>query len=1256
MPNFWSIFTENLQTYLMKTRILGLDTGTNSLGWAVVDRDENNQYTPICRGDLIFTEGVRREGKKETSLAAERSSFRALRRRYFRRRLRKIEVLKVLVKHKLCPPLSDEALHRWHTKKEYPLDEDFILWQRTSEADNKNPYHDRHICLHRKLNLKDSQTDRYTLGRALYHLTQRRGFKSNRLDTKEEEKKEEKAGSKDKIDVKKAISELSEEMKKAGCTFLGDYFYLLYRTEGNRVRIRSRYTDREKHYLQEFKEICRVQELDEDLSKALEKTIFFQRPLKSQRKGVGKCTLEKDQRRCVLSHPLYEEYRLLCYLNNIRIKTPLDDRLRPLNAEEREKITPLFYQKSNFDFKKIAKKLAGKTPFGCVKDEEDWPYQFNYRMTQGAPACPTTAMLIKVFGKDWKAGMAETYTMNIKRDGTLKTEDEVCADILNVLGSFDSKEKLKEFALQKLQLNEAQAKVFSSFKPTKGYTTLSLKAIRKILFFLRTGDYYSKAIFLANIPTIVGEKVWDDIEFRSRLLDNIEAALRPKEEDDNEENNAFISKEEEYEIKNNKAAERIKAAIIAEMPSAPVELLYHPSMIETYPDAKRNERFDCYQLGSPKTNAVRNPMAMRSLHMVRKVVNHLLRKHIIDEKTEIHIEYARELNDANKRQAIVKWQNKLRDLHTAYAKSIKQLYKAETGLEIEPTKTDILKYQLWEEQQHVCLYTGKKIGIADFLGSNPKFDIEHTIPRSRGGDSTQENLTLCDSKFNRDIKRDKLPTELDNYEEILARIEHWKKQCYALRKDQDKISIHAGLEKGKKDTKIQDRHFLGLEYGYKKGKYDRFTMKEVPEGFSRRQGAGIGLISKYAGLFLKSLFKDPKNPNRSNVYVVKGAITAEFRKLWGLQQADEAKSRENHTHHCIDAYTIACIGPCEYAALAAYYRSDEEFKYGRRREKPQFEKPWPTFTKDLLKLQEELLIVHQTTDKLGKRDRRKVKTPRGWHHTGGDSARGSLHLDTYYGAIKHNDKIKYVKRIGLNDKDAAKHLDKIVDETVKGIVKGAVEAKGDLQKALADGIYLNKEKGILIKRVRIFSDISDPINLKQLRDVSTKEYKRYIHLKKDENYLFAIYEGLNKKNKKQTETATVDYLDAAKFYKDSKRRDKANSLVGDYSKKNKLPLKCILKKRQMVLFYEHSPEEIRFKDKKDLSRRLYIVTSIAKDGRVKFLHHQAATATGIQSSPNPFTNDGEHQPYYRLSASNIKVLVAGIDFDINILGEITPKL
>ena len=108
------------------------------------------------------------------------------------------------------------------------------------------------------------------------------------------------------------------------------------------------------------------------------------------------------------------------------------------------------------------------------------------------------------------------------------------------------------------------------------------------------------------------------------------------------------------------------------------DALYHPSMIETYEDAKKNEQ-GIYQLGSPKTNSVRNPMAMRSLHKLRKVINRLLREKIIDQNTEVHIEYARELNDANKRWAIAEW-NKDREKNRAkYATEIKKLYKEETG-------------------------------------------------------------------------------------------------------------------------------------------------------------------------------------------------------------------------------------------------------------------------------------------------------------------------------------------------------------------------------------------------------------------------------------------------------------------------------------------------------------------------------------------------------------------------------------------------
>lgn len=96
----------------------------------------------------------------------------------------------------------------------------------------------------------------------------------------------------------------------------------------------------------------------------------------------------------------------------------------------------------------------------------------------------------------------------------------------------------------------------------------------------------------------------------------------------------------------------------------------------------------------------------------------------------IHIEFARELNDANKRQALSKSIKENENDRKKIKAEIIQLYKDETGLAIEPTDTDILKYQLWEEQNHRCIYTDEQIGIVDFLGDNPKYDIEHTIPRS----------------------------------------------------------------------------------------------------------------------------------------------------------------------------------------------------------------------------------------------------------------------------------------------------------------------------------------------------------------------------------------------------------------------------------------------------------------------------------------------------------------------------------------------
>ena len=197
----------------MKKRILGIDTGTNSLGWAVVDKNDDGNYCLVRKGSLIFQEGVKIEKGIESSKAAERTSHSALRKQYFRRRLRKIEILKVLIEYGWCPYLSAEDLHNWHTKKIYPIDEAFISWQRTNDNYDENPYYYRHLCLHKKLNLNDRGAA-YILGRAMYHLAQRRGFLSNRL----EQGNDDETGK-----VKESITMLSKSMSDAGCEYLGDF-------------------------------------------------------------------------------------------------------------------------------------------------------------------------------------------------------------------------------------------------------------------------------------------------------------------------------------------------------------------------------------------------------------------------------------------------------------------------------------------------------------------------------------------------------------------------------------------------------------------------------------------------------------------------------------------------------------------------------------------------------------------------------------------------------------------------------------------------------------------------------------------------------------------------------------------------------------------------------------------------------------------------------------------------------------------------
>ena len=1209
------------------TKILGIDTGTNSIGWAIVEK-QADEYHLLDKGVNIFQEGVKIEKGIESSKAAERTAHKAARVRNYRIKLRKIRLLRILSDAHLCPPLSKAELSAWRLKKEYPKNELFMQWQSTDDESEKTPYAYRHKCLHECLDF-NSMTDRYILGRAFYHIIQRRGFLSNRKDQSGD----------DTGKVKESISNLTQEMHDDGYEYLGDYFYSLY-NKGEKIR--NHYTARNEHYLAEFKAICEKQKLDENLGpeivRQIEKAIFDQRPLKSQKGQVGKCVFEKNKTKCPSSHPMYEEFRMLSFINNIKIQTPNDSALRPLSAEEREIIMPLFFRKSKkqFDFEDIAKKLAPKKHYGFYKKSSDaeMPYLFNFPMDTSVSGCPVTAALKDIFGENWIDALFETYTL---AEG--KSRLDVVNDIWHALFFYTDETKLAEFGKNRLQLNDEEAKKFSEISLPSDYASLSLKAICKILPYLRRGLIYSHAVFLGNLCEMMPQYEWNIEEMRNAAIDNVIHEMNQIDSKDARTFEVCIKEylKEQYHVSDEK-----------------LKKLYHPSMMEMYPRVQRTNNHGVYQLGSPRIDSVRNPMAMRSMFRLRKLVNRLLEEGKIDQDTEIHIEFARELNDANKRNAIAAYTKENQNKNDEARKKIRILFKAETGNDIEPTDVDVLKYVLWEEQGHICLYTGKQIRISDFVGANPKFDIEHTIPRSVGGDSTRMNLTLCDSRFNREIKKTKLPTELSEHDDIMARVNDWREKYESLDgqiRRQKKLSKGA-TTKDQKDALIRKRHLLELQRDYWRGKYLRFTMESVPDGFSRRQGTDISVISKYARLYLKSLFK--------HVYTVKGIATSDFRKIWGIQKVYSKKERVNHVHHCIDAIVIACIGLDEYNKLGAYYHDEENHEwYGMS--KAYFKKPWSTFVEDVEKVQDEILVYHYTPDNMPKQGRRRILIDGKKVLSKGDAARGSLHNDTYYGAIESDGVVKYVKRINLASMKE-NDVKNIVDDTVRGIIEAAINEKG-FKEAMSSTIWMNEEKQIPIKKVRCYTpSVTKPLNIRQQRDVSSKEYKQQYHVTNDSNYLLALYIGKDKKGKEKREFEIINMLQTAQYFKTSNDKVAVGKNIVPLKSEHDYPFAYSLKIGTMVLLYEKSPNEIWDASLMDNNKRLYKVVGLSAmrmKGRnvdyatIKLKHHEEARlSTELKAKNGAFKQGEELRPSIIMLHTQLNALVQGYDFEINELGKI----
>jgi CRISPR-associated endonuclease Csn1 len=273
-------------------------------------------------------------------------------------------------------------------------------------------------------------------------------------------------------------------------------------------------------------------------------------------------------------------------------------------------------------------------------------------------------------------------------------------------------------------------------------------------------------------------------------------------------------------------------------------------------------------------------------------------------------------------------------------------------------------------------------------------------------------------------------------------------------------------------------------------------------------------------------------------------------------------------------------------------------------------------------------------------------------------ARGSLHLDTYYGAIERDGEIKYVVRKSLATLDE-KDVKNIVDDEVRARVEEAIATYQGLKKAVeADGIWMNREKGVRISKVRVYTgSVKHPINIRRQRDLSVHEYKQQYHVQNNRNYLMAIYTGKTDKGKEKREFTIVSNIAAGNYYRRSRQyTESEKQLVPEINAKG-YKLEYLLKIGGMVLLYQNSPEEVWNADSKEIQRRLYKVTGMStseNSGRIFLTHHQEARPSEeVDVKIGAYVENEELRHSIRLNHTQIKALVEGKDFRMNEIGEIT---
>lgn len=470
-------------------RVLGLDLGSTSIGWAVIEentqevtgRSDNRESDKILGiGSRIIPlnpdESTQFSKGQALTKNADRTSKRTQRKGYDRYQLRRALLLE---------KLQQLGMYGGSTLKLSKLD----LWGLRAKAVNE-------------------QVSLLELGRVLCHINQKRGYRTVKSDFGDK-----KLGN----HVQNIVSRY-RELHEQGLT-IGQYMYNKLIAD-DAFRCKDLVYPRVA-YEEEYDAIMQMQQrcypeilTDEVIAHIRNYIIFHQRPLKSCKHLVGKCELERCDVRvgdkiinqgpkvAPRSSPLFQVCKIWESINNLRINNKYNDTLHItleqkqaifnfLNTNEKLKATNLVSilgVKKNewYCGKAVGNGLQGNTTYNAIsKVLGKTPYatkwlQFNLSVVSGRMVDTETGELNQVIDASFKY--------------------EPLYQLWHALYSISNVDELRKVLTEKFEITDedvVEALLKIDFVKV-GYGNKSSRAMRKILPYMMEGMSYYDAKLAAG--------------------------------------------------------------------------------------------------------------------------------------------------------------------------------------------------------------------------------------------------------------------------------------------------------------------------------------------------------------------------------------------------------------------------------------------------------------------------------------------------------------------------------------------------------------------------------------------------------------------------------------------------------------------------------------------------------------------------------------------------------------------------------------